>query len=157
MDDKARIRVWALGAAALLMVVALAAKASPAQAAARRPAPWDFSPGVVAVQADKTLVPGYGAFRDLLRAMHHGGSVALLGIPPAEVAIDWNQVIFKGLVIKGIYGREMFETWYKMAAMLQSGLDVGAIVTHRLPAHRYEEAFATVSTGECGKVILDWI
>ncbi|MGA0104338.1 MAG: L-threonine 3-dehydrogenase, partial [Steroidobacteraceae bacterium] len=64
-----------------------------------------------------------GALRDLLRVMHHGGRVALLGIPPAEVAIDWNEVIFKGLVIKGIYGREMFETWYKMAAMLQSGLD----------------------------------
>jgi threonine 3-dehydrogenase len=73
------------------------------------------------------------AFRDLLRTMHHGGSVALLGIPPDNTAIDWNEVIFKGLVIKGIYGREMFETWYKMAAMLQSGLDITPIITHRLP------------------------
>ena len=72
------------------------------------------------------------------------------------MTLDVNDVIFKGLEIQGIYGRRIFETWYKMAAMLQSGLDVGAIVTHRLPAHRYEEAFATVSTGECGKVILDW-
>jgi len=74
-----------------------------------------------------------GAFRDLLRTMHHGGRVALLGIPPTDVAIDWNEVIFKGLVLKGIYGREMFETWYKMAAMLQSGLDVSPIITHRFP------------------------
>ena len=77
------------------------------------------------------------AFRDMLRAMHHGGSIAMLGIPPGEVAIDWNQVIFKGLVIKGIYGREMFETWYKMAAMLQSGLDVSGVITHRFPASDY--------------------
>ena len=74
------------------------------------------------------------AFRDMLRVMHHGGSIAMLGIPPGEVAIDWNQVIFKGLVLKGIYGREMFETWYKMAAMLQSGLDVSGVITHRFPA-----------------------
>ena len=70
--------------------------------------------------------------------MHHGGSIAMLGIPPGEVAIDWNQVIFKGLVIKGIYGREMFETWYKMAAMLQSGLDVSGVITHRFPIDDYE-------------------
>ncbi len=74
------------------------------------------------------------AFRDMLRTMHHGGSVAMLGIPPGEMAIDWNQVIFKGLTIKGIYGREMFETWYKMASMLQSGLDVTPVITHRFAA-----------------------
>ncbi len=76
------------------------------------------------------------AFRDLLGVMNHGGRVAILGIPPAEVSIDWNQVIFKGLVLKGVYGREMFETWYKMVAMLQSGLDVAPVVTHRFPAAR---------------------
>jgi threonine 3-dehydrogenase len=96
------------------------------------------------------------AFRDMLRVMHHGGSIAMLGIPPGEVAIDWNQVIFKGLVIKGIYGREMFETWYKMAAMLQSGLDVGGVITHRFAAADYGRAFETMGGGLSGKVILDW-
>jgi threonine 3-dehydrogenase len=96
------------------------------------------------------------AFRDMVRVMHHGGSIAMLGIPPAEVAIDWNQVIFKGLVIKGIYGREMFETWYKMAAMLQSGLDVSAVITHRYAVADYRQAFDTMGGGQSGKVILDW-
>ena len=96
------------------------------------------------------------AFRDMLRVMHHGASIAMLGIPPGEVAIDWNQVIFKGLVIKGIYGREMFETWYKMAAMLQSGLDVSGVITHRFPASEYTRAFETMGGGQSGKVILDW-
>jgi threonine 3-dehydrogenase len=96
------------------------------------------------------------AFRDLLRTMHHGGSVALLGIPPEDTAIDWNQVIFKGLVIKGVYGREMFETWYKMAAMLQSGLDVSPIITHRLPLAEFREGFEIMKSGQSGKVILDW-
>ncbi|MBM5812786.1 MAG: L-threonine 3-dehydrogenase [Gammaproteobacteria bacterium] len=96
------------------------------------------------------------AFRDLLRVMHHGGRVALLGIPPAEVAIDWNEVVFKGLVIKGIYGREMFETWYKMAAMLQSGLDVAPVITHRLPLDQYAAAFEIMASGRSGKVLLDW-
>jgi threonine 3-dehydrogenase len=96
------------------------------------------------------------AFRDLLKSMHHGGRVALLGIPPSDVAIDWNEVIFKGLVIKGIYGREMFETWYKMAAMLQSGLDVTPIITHRFAIGEYERAFETMNSGRSGKVILDW-
>src|SRR6185312_1054401 len=73
------------------------------------------------------------AFRDMLRTMHHGGSVALLGIPPGDTAIDWNQVIFKGLNMRGIYGREMFETWYKMAALLQAGLDIGPVITHHFP------------------------
>src|SRR5690606_31882372 len=81
------------------------------------------------------------AFRDLLRTMHHGGKVAILGIPPAEMAIDWNQVIFKGLVLKGIYGREMFETWYKMASMLSSGLDIQPLITHRFPMEQFGEAF----------------
>ncbi|CAN5160410.1 L-threonine 3-dehydrogenase [soil metagenome] len=96
------------------------------------------------------------AFRQMLGVMHHGGRIALLGIPPAEVAIDWNQVIFKGLILKGIYGREMFETWYKMVSMLQSGLDVSPVITHRLPADAYAEAFDTLRSGNSGKVILDW-
>ena len=96
------------------------------------------------------------AFRDLLRTMHHGGSVALLGIPPEDTAIDWNQVIFKGLVLKGIYGREMFETWYKMVAMLQSGLDLSPIITHHFGVERFEDAFATMISGRSGKVVLDW-
>ena len=96
------------------------------------------------------------AFRDMLEHMNHGGKIALLGIPPAEMAIDWNQVIFKGLEIKGIYGREMFETWYKMVAMLQSGLDLSPIITHHFLAEQYAEAFATLLSGKSGKVILDW-
>ncbi len=96
------------------------------------------------------------AFRDLLRTMHHGGSVALLGIPPEETAIDWNQVIFKGLTLKGIYGREMFETWYKMASLLQSGLDLTPVITHHLPIQEFPEAFAIMGSGRSGKVILDW-
>jgi threonine 3-dehydrogenase len=96
------------------------------------------------------------AFRDMLAVMNHGGRVAILGIPPNEVSIDWNQVIFKGLMLKGVYGREMFETWYKMVAMLQSGLDVAPVVTHRFPAAQYAEAFEAMRSGQSGKVILDW-
>ena len=96
------------------------------------------------------------AFRDMLRTMHHGGKIALLGIPPEEMAIDWNQVIFKGLVLKGVYGREMFETWYKMSSMLQSGLTVEPIITHRFPLEDYEEAFQLMESGQSGKIILSW-
>lgn len=96
------------------------------------------------------------ALRDLLVHMIHGGHVALLGIPPDEVAIDWNEVIFKGLVLKGIYGREMFETWYKMVTMLQSGLDVTPVITHHFAAEDYEQAFEAMRTGRSGKVVLDW-
>jgi threonine 3-dehydrogenase len=96
------------------------------------------------------------AFADMLSCMNHGGKVALLGIPPSNMAIDWNQVIFKGLEIKGIYGREMFETWYKMVAMLQSGLDLSPMITHRFHVEEYERAFATMLSGQSGKVVLDW-
>jgi len=96
------------------------------------------------------------AFRDLLRTMHHGGKVALLGIPPEDTSIDWNDVIFKGLVLKGIYGREMFETWYKMSSMLQSGLDIEPVITHHFPAEDYSPAFELMASGQSGKVILDW-
>ena len=96
------------------------------------------------------------AFRSMLAVMNHGGKVALLGIPPSDTAIDWNQVIFKGLFIKGIYGREMFETWYKMAALLQSGLDINSIITHRFKADDFQKGFEIMRSGQSGKVILDW-
>src|SRR3954462_13720368 len=96
------------------------------------------------------------ALRSMLGGMNHGGRVAILGIPSKEVSIDWNQVIFKGLVLKGIYGREMFETWYKMAAMLTSGLDVSPVLTHRFPAEKFQEAFDAMKTGQSGKIVLDW-
>jgi threonine 3-dehydrogenase len=96
------------------------------------------------------------ALREMLRTMNHGGSISMLGIPPGETAIDWNQVIFKGLVIKGIYGREMFETWYKMSSMLQSGLDVRPVITHRLGINDYREGFEIMKSGKSGKVTLDW-
>jgi threonine 3-dehydrogenase len=96
------------------------------------------------------------AFRDMLRTMHHGGNIAMLGIMPKDTGIDWDQVIFKGLMLKGVYGREMFETWYKMSAMLQSGLNIGPVITHRLPIGRFAEGFEIMASGQSGKVILDW-
>ena len=97
-----------------------------------------------------------GALRDLLGVMNHGGRVGILGIPAQEVAVDWNQVIFKGLTLKGIYGREMFETWYKMATMMQSGLNVSGVLTHQFPIDDFEEGFDVMRSGRSGKVILDW-
>ena len=96
------------------------------------------------------------AFSDMLAVMNHGGKIALLGIPPANTAIDWNQVIFKGLEIRGIYGRQMFETWYKMVAMLQSGLDLSPIITHHFKIEDYVAGFDTMLSGQSGKVVLDW-
>ncbi|HET8664445.1 MAG TPA: L-threonine 3-dehydrogenase [Nocardioides sp.] len=96
------------------------------------------------------------AFNQMLESMNHGGRVAVLGIPSGPMTLDVNALIFKGIEIQGIYGRRIFETWYKMAAMLQSGLDVSGIVTHRLPADEYEDAFDLVARGECGKIVLDW-
>jgi threonine 3-dehydrogenase len=96
------------------------------------------------------------ALRQLLAAMNYGGAVALLGVPSADVAIDWNQVIFKGLRLKGIYGREMFETWYKMAGLLTSGLDLAPIITHRFSKESFADGFALMGEGKCGKVVLDW-
>jgi threonine 3-dehydrogenase len=95
------------------------------------------------------------ALRDMIGAMNNGGKVALLGILADEAAIDWNEVIFKGLTLKGIYGREMYETWYKMLAMLQSGLDVTPVITHRLPMAEYEKGFAALNAGQACKVVLD--
>src|SRR5712672_1527312 len=96
------------------------------------------------------------AFREMLRTMHHGGSIALLGLMPQDTGIHWDEVIFKGLVLKGVYGREMFETWYKMASMLQSGLDISGVITHRLPIEEFQTGFETMASGHSGKVILDW-
>jgi threonine 3-dehydrogenase len=96
------------------------------------------------------------AFRSMIAALNHGGKIAMLGIPSGEVAIDWSQVIFKGLFIKGIYGREMFETWYKMTAMLQSGLNLSPIITHRFPIADFQKGFDAMRSGMSGKVILEW-
>jgi threonine 3-dehydrogenase len=96
------------------------------------------------------------AFRDMLANMSHGGKIAMLGIPSREMTMDWNQVIFNMLTIKGIYGREMYETWYKMTVMLESGLDISPVITHRYHWREYEQGFATMRSGNCGKVILDW-
>ncbi len=95
------------------------------------------------------------AFNEMLKQVTHGGHIALLGILP-KTAIDWDDVIFKGLILKGIYGREMFETWYKMISMLQSGLDVGPLVTHHFPADDFQKGFDILQSGEAGTVILEW-
>jgi len=96
------------------------------------------------------------AFRDMIANMSHGGKIAMLGIPEKEMAIDWNTVVFSMLTIKGIYGREMYETWYKMTVMLQSGLDIGPVITHRLPYTEFQKGFEVMLSGRSGKVILDW-
>jgi threonine 3-dehydrogenase len=96
------------------------------------------------------------AFNDMLHHMYHGGRVALLGILPAKTLIDWDQVIFKGLHIKGIYGREMFETWYKMTQMVTGGLDLTPVLTHRLAIDDYMVGFEAMKSGECGKVVCSW-
>ncbi len=96
------------------------------------------------------------AFRGLIDNMAHGGKIAMLGIPSEEIAIDWNKVVFNMLTIKGIYGREMYETWYKMTVMLQSGLDISPVITHRFGADEFERGFAAMNSGDSGKVILDW-
>ncbi|MBI2528079.1 MAG: L-threonine 3-dehydrogenase [Candidatus Rokubacteria bacterium] len=96
------------------------------------------------------------AFRDMLANMCHGAKIALLGIPSEDMAIDWNTVIFNMLTIKGIYGREMYETWYKMTVMLQSGLDIRPVITHRFHFTKFQEAFEVMLSGQTGKVILDW-
>ncbi|MBV9391643.1 MAG: L-threonine 3-dehydrogenase [Verrucomicrobia bacterium] len=96
------------------------------------------------------------ALNDMLAAMCHGGKIALLGIQSKAAAIDWDLVVFNGLTIKGIYGREMYETWYKMTSMLQSGLDISRVITHRFPYSEFEQAFRVMKSGQSGKVILDW-
>lgn len=96
------------------------------------------------------------AFRQMIDSLRNGAKIAMLGIPPADMAIDWNKVIFKGLSIKGIYGREMFETWYKMTAMLQSGLDISPVLTHEMKVDDFREGFDVMRSGASGKVVLDW-
>ena len=96
------------------------------------------------------------AFREMLANMSHGAKIAMLGIPPGEMSIDWKQVIFNMLTIKGIYGREMYETWYKMTVMLESGLNIKPVITHRFAWHEYEAAFKAMRSGDAAKVLLDW-
>lgn len=96
------------------------------------------------------------AFRDMLANMCHGGKIAMLGIPAEEISIDWSMVVFNMLTIKGIYGREMYETWYKMTVMLQSGLDISPIITHRFAYQEFQKGFDVMLSGESGKVILKW-
>jgi threonine 3-dehydrogenase len=96
------------------------------------------------------------AFREMIANMSHGARIAMLGIPAGEIAIDWTTVVFNMLTIKGIYGREMYETWYKMTVMLESGLDIRTVITHRYPYQDFEQAFQTMRSGNTGKVILEW-
>ncbi|MEM0910600.1 MAG: L-threonine 3-dehydrogenase [Pseudomonadota bacterium] len=96
------------------------------------------------------------AFSSMLENMNHGGKIAMLGIPPNDVSINWHNVIFKGLTIKGIYGREMFETWYKMVSLLQSGLNLNPIITHQFDVQDYSEGFEVMESGQSGKVLLNW-
>jgi threonine 3-dehydrogenase len=96
------------------------------------------------------------AFRDMLAAMYPGGGIALLGFLPHETRINWDQVIFKGLTLKGIYGREIFETWHRMSQLIRTGLDIAPVITHRFPAGAYQQAFEVVRAGQCGKVLLEW-
>jgi threonine 3-dehydrogenase len=96
------------------------------------------------------------AFADILPNMFHGGKIALLGIMPGSAAIDWNLVVFNQLTIKGIYGREMYETWYKMTALIQSGLDISPVITHRFPYTQFKEGIELMKSGNSGKIVLDW-
>ena len=96
------------------------------------------------------------ALREMISNMAHGGRVAILGLPDHEFAIDWTQVVFKMLTVRGVYGRQIFETWYQMSVFTQTGLDISPVITHRFPYQRFEEAFAVAETGRCGKVVLDW-
>ena len=96
------------------------------------------------------------AFRDMLKHMCHGGRIAMLGIPTEDISIDWSTVVFNMLTIKGIYGREMYETWYKMTVMLQSGLNISPIITHRFPYEEFAQGFEVMRSGKSGKVVLYW-
>ena len=96
------------------------------------------------------------AFRSMIDNMCHGGKIAMLGIPSEDIAIDWNKVVFNMLTIRGVYGREMYETWYKMTVMIQSGLDISPVITHRLPFSEFQQGFDVMRSGQSGKVVLDW-
>lgn len=97
-----------------------------------------------------------GAFREMLGNMCHGGRIAMLGIPPKEMSVDWNTIIFNMLTIRGIYGREMYETWYQMTVMIESGLDIHPVITHEMPYLDYERGLEVMATGKSGKVVLHW-
>lgn len=124
------------------------------------------SESIADVQAELGMAEGFdiglemsgnaSALRDLLGNMCHGGKVSMLGIPEGELAIDWNTVIFNMLTLKGIYGREMYETWYKMSVMIENGLDIGPVITHRLPYTDFETGFAAMNEGSASKVVLNW-
>ena len=96
------------------------------------------------------------ALDQMVEALVMGGHIALLGIPPGKSPVDWSRIVFKAITIKGVYGREIFETWYKMIAMLQNGLDISGVITHRFPVAEYEQGFAAMKSGQSGKVVLDW-
>jgi threonine 3-dehydrogenase len=96
------------------------------------------------------------AFRSMVESMNNGGKIASLGIFPEAVTLDWSHVIFKGLVVKGIYGREMYETWYKMTSLLGCGLEVSQVITHHFKADQFADAFNAVKSGKAGKVVLEW-
>jgi len=96
------------------------------------------------------------AFADILPNMFHGGKIGLLGIMPGSAAVDWNAVVFSALTLKGIYGREMYETWYKMTALIQSGLDISPVITHHFPYSQFNEAIQLMKSGNSGKIILNW-
>ncbi|MCH7643177.1 MAG: zinc-binding dehydrogenase, partial [Chloroflexi bacterium] len=127
----------------------------------------DVTKGTIAgTQAELGMTEGFDvglemsgnpqALNDMLANMAHGGKISLLGIQNREAAVTWDDVIFKGLTIKGIYGREMYETWYKMTALVQSGLDISPLITHRFHYTEFEKAFEVMASGESGKVILNW-
>jgi threonine 3-dehydrogenase len=96
------------------------------------------------------------ALQDMIRTMYHGGKIALLGILPNDTLVKWDEIIFKGLNIKGIYGREMFESWYKMNQLIRGGLDISPIITHKFKPDDFQSAFEIAESGKCGKVILEW-
>jgi threonine 3-dehydrogenase len=96
------------------------------------------------------------AFRDMLANMSHGAKIAMLGIPDKDMSIDWRTVVFNMLTIKGIYGREMYETWYKMTAMIQSGLDITPVITHHFPYTQFKEGIELMKSGNSGKIVLEW-
>ena len=96
------------------------------------------------------------AFNEMLSCIYHGGKIVLLGLLPKSTYIDWDNIIFKGLQVRGVYGREMYETWYKMDQLIKSGLDLSKIITHKFPISSFDEAFKVISSGQCGKVIMEW-
>ena len=96
------------------------------------------------------------AFNEMLSCIYHGGKIVLLGLLPKSTSINWDNIIFKGLNVKGVYGREMYETWYKMTQMLRSGLDISQVLTHRMPIEQFQDAFKIMESGNCGKVVLEW-